>query len=103
QPAQLWGRPAQCGFVVNREKTRALRSIARRLLPMGLRRFLRGSGREIPYWIHDLPVDLREWLSRSPHQIPPSWLRRRVGLTRSRAEFLAIGEEASVDVLGGYS
>jgi SAM-dependent methyltransferase len=84
---------------VNREKTPALRSIVRRLLPAGFRRLLRTSLRELPNWVHDLPVDLREGLSRSPHRIPPSWLRRRVGLTSSRAEFLAIGEEAAGAVL----
>jgi SAM-dependent methyltransferase len=67
-----------------------------------LRRILRTSWRELPNWIHDVPVDLREWLRRSPAQIPPSWLRRRVGLTSSRAEFLAIGEEAAGSVLRAY-
>ena len=87
---------------MDRRKPQALRPIVRRLLPAGLRRILRTSLRELPHWAHDLPIDLREGLRRSPHRIPPSWLRRRVGLTSSRAEFLAIGEEAAGAVLGAY-
>jgi SAM-dependent methyltransferase len=58
--------------------------------------------REFPIWVHDVPVDLREWLNHSSERIPPGWLRRRVGLTSSRAEFLAIGEQAAGSVLRAY-
>jgi SAM-dependent methyltransferase len=79
-----------------------LRSIARRVLPARLRRVLRIALRELPHRLRDLPLDLRESLRRAPDPLPPARLRRRVGLTSSRAEFQAVGEQAVADVLRAY-
>jgi SAM-dependent methyltransferase len=79
-----------------------LRSIARRVLPARLRRVLRIALRELPHRLRDLTLDLRESLRRAPDPLPPARLRRRVGLTSSRAEFQAVGEQAVADVLRAY-
>jgi SAM-dependent methyltransferase len=77
----------------------SLRTLARRFLPPRLRRSLRELLHDFPYRLHDLPRDLRERLRRSPDRLPPARLRRRVGLTSSRAEFLDVGERAAADIL----
>ena len=79
-----------------------LRSLARRLLPAGVRKLLREARRELPVRARDLPADLREALIRAEDRLPPARLRRRVGLTSSRAEFLEVGERAAADVLRVY-
>lgn len=79
-----------------------LRSIARRFLPPRIRRSLRELSRDLPYRLRDLPRDLGERLRRSPDRLPPARLRRRVGLTSSRAEFRDVGERASADILRAY-
>lgn len=60
------------------------------------------AGREFPHWIRDVPVDFREWITGSPDRIPPEWLRRRVSLTSSRAEFLEVGGRLAADALQAY-
>lgn len=58
--------------------------------------------RELPIRARDLPADLREAVTRPEDRLPPARLRRRVGLTSSRAEFLEVGERAAADVLRAY-
>jgi SAM-dependent methyltransferase len=79
-----------------------VRAIVRRVLPAKVRRALRIALRELPHRLHDLPIDLRERLRRAPSPLPPARLRRRVGLTSSRAEFQSVGERAVADLLGAY-
>ena len=81
---------------------RAARSVARKVLPARARSFLRTSWRELPHWAHDLPIDFREWITRSPGRIPPAWLRSHVSLTSSRAEFLDVGRQLAADALRAY-
>lgn len=81
---------------------RAARSVARKVLPARVRSFLRRSWRELPHWAHDLPIDFREWITRSPGRIPPAWLRSHVSLTSSRAELLDVGRQLADDALRAY-
>ena len=71
-------------------------------MPPRIRRLIREWSRELPHRLRDFPADLRERLLRSPERLPPGRLRRRVGLTSSRAEFLDVGERASADILRAY-
>jgi SAM-dependent methyltransferase len=79
-----------------------LKTVARRVLPPRIRQPLRELVHDFPYRLHDLPRDLRERLLRSPDRLPPARLRRRVGLTSSRAEFVDVGERACADILRAY-
>jgi SAM-dependent methyltransferase len=79
-----------------------VKALVRQVLPARARRFLRIAWRELPFLAHDLPIDLRERLRRSPDPLPPAWLRRHVGLTSSRAEFQSVGERAVADLLTAY-
>ena len=74
------------------------RSLAARLVPSGLRRFLRTAISEIPTRIRDLPADAREAAARAPHALPPPRLRRRVAGSSGRRDFLRIGHAASDDI-----
>ena len=47
---------------------------------------------ELPVRIRDFPADLRERVRPSlPHLVPPAWLRRHVGRTSSRDEYVRVG------------
>jgi len=82
-----------------------LKRLARRVLPRRVRRWLRGQMLEIPYRLHDLGPDLRERFSRDRESppLPPAALRRRVGLTSSREEFLTLGRDLSRDLLAAFA
>lgn len=71
----------------------------RKLLPRPVRRWLRTAIRELPVRARDLPADLGDLLRRPPERLPPARLRRRVGLTSARDEFLAVGSQVTADVL----
>jgi SAM-dependent methyltransferase len=83
----------------------SLKRLARRVLPRRARRWLRRQIREVPHQLRDLGPDLRERISgaREGPPLPPAALRRRVGLTSSRAEFLTLGRDLSRDVLALFA
>jgi len=81
-----------------------LKRLARRVLPRRARRWLRQQIREVPHRLRDFGPDLRERLSRAGAgpPLPPAALRRRVGLTSSRDEFLTLGRDLSRDLLAVF-
>lgn len=83
----------------------SLKRLARRVLPRRARSWLRRQIREVPHRLHDFGPDLRERLSRAGEgpPLPPAALRRRVGLTSSRDEFLTLGRNLSRDLLSAFA
>lgn len=81
-----------------------LKRLARRVLPRRARRWLRQQINDAPDRWRDLGPDLRERFSGSPEgpPLPPATLRRRVGRTSSRAEFLTLGGDLSRDLLAVF-
>jgi SAM-dependent methyltransferase len=82
-----------------------LKRLARRVLPRRARSWLRRQIREVPQRLRDLGPDLRERLSNAGESppLPPAALRRRVGLTSSRDEFLTLGRNLSRDLLALFA
>jgi SAM-dependent methyltransferase len=67
------------------------RALRRRGAPSFLRRYDR-LRLELPVRLRDLPADLVESVRPSvPHPVPPAWLRRHVGRTSSRDEYVRVG------------
>jgi SAM-dependent methyltransferase len=81
------------------------KQLARKVLPRRVRRWLRQMIRDVPQRLRDLGPDLRERWSGAPGEIPlpPAALRRRVGLTSSREEFLRLGRALSQDLLDVFT
>ena len=79
-----------------------LKGFARRLVPRPAWRWLGREIKDLPFRLRDLGPDLRERLSGSRLPLPPARLRRRVGLTSSRDEFLTVGSEVARTVLRAY-
>lgn len=80
-----------------------LKPLARRLLPRRVRRWLRDWLHEFPQRWRDLPADLRDLRDRlarrrSAAALPPPALRRAVGRTHSREEFLRVGRQVADDL-----
>jgi SAM-dependent methyltransferase len=76
-----------------------LKRLAKTLLPEPVWRWLRREIKDLPFRLRDFGPDIRE---RWPHRavpLPPARLRRRVGLTSSREEFLTVGCQMSEAVL----
>jgi SAM-dependent methyltransferase len=80
----------------------SLRAIARKITPEPLWRWLGREIKDLPFRLQDIGPDLRQLLSRSALPLPPARLRRRVGLTSSRAEFLSVGREVAEAVLRAF-
>jgi SAM-dependent methyltransferase len=80
----------------------ALKAFARKITPEPVWRWLGREVKDLPFRLQDIGPDLRELLSRSGLPLPPARLRRRVGLTSSRVEFLSVGREVSEMVLRAF-
>jgi SAM-dependent methyltransferase len=80
-----------------------LRGAARATVPQSARDLLRSLLREVPCRIRDALPDLLETLHlTSSAPLPPPRLRKRVGRTSSRREFLSVGRAAARDVLAVF-
>jgi SAM-dependent methyltransferase len=82
--------------------TRALKGVARKLIPRPAWHWLAREVKDLPFRLRDLGPDLRERFSGARLPLPPARLRRRVGLTSSRDEFLTVGREVAATVLRAY-
>jgi SAM-dependent methyltransferase len=79
-----------------------LKRLAKTLFPEPVWRWLRREIKDLPFRLRDFGPDLRERWSRRAVPLPPARLRRRVGLTSSREEFLAVGSQMSEAILGAF-
>ena len=81
-----------------------LKRLARKVLPRPIWRWLGRQVKDLPFRLRDYGPDLRERFStaRTGPPLPPAALRRRVGLTSSRDEFLTVGRELSQVLLAAF-
>jgi SAM-dependent methyltransferase len=84
-----------------------LKSLGRKVFPRPLWRWLGRQAKDLPFRLRDFGPDLREQLSSSASRpplppLPPAALRRRVGLTSSRDEFLTVGRNLSQVLLAAF-
>jgi SAM-dependent methyltransferase len=70
------------------------------MLPVDVRRALRTFREELPVRLRDFPADVGDLFSSRP--LPPATLRRRVGRTSSRREYVDVGSRAANDLLGAF-
>lgn len=83
---------------------RDLGSAVRGILPEEARRTVRLLLTETPLRIRDALPDLIDGLGlfRRPRPLPPARLRRRVGRTSSRREFVVVGHRAAADLRDAF-
>jgi SAM-dependent methyltransferase len=79
-----------------------VKRLARTLFPKPVWRWLGREIRDLPFRWRDLGPDLCQRWSRRDVPLPPARLRRRVGLTSSREEFLAVGDAMARAVLDAF-
>jgi ubiquinone/menaquinone biosynthesis C-methylase UbiE len=79
-----------------------LKKAVRAMTPARLRRGLRVFLREAPHRLRDVIPDLLDRLKPKPDRLPPAALRRSVGLTSARQEFLRAGIAAAHSVEGAF-
>lgn len=79
-----------------------LKRLAKTLLPEPVWRWLGREIKDLPSRLRDLGPDLRERCNRGVTPLPSARLRRRVGLTSSREEFLTVGRQLSQAVLAAF-
>jgi SAM-dependent methyltransferase len=71
-----------------------MKRLLKRMVPPALRRGIRELQRELPIRLRDLPADLS-----NRDGLPPAALRRRVGRSSSRSEFVADGRKIAGSIL----